>query len=471
MKFNLQTSLFALAFAVGVSSGFAAPTVRSLGGATAVSGTTAQNTNVASNANVVASNAASTSLRAGSLRTGGYVSGPTVKTSVSNVASSGGASGASGAGIVAGTTPGGRGASTPRLSTGRYIGAPGKSVSTDGADIDLSGKVDKDQGISNAGLGLIVDNSGFVTTGEIVTPERLETDLSGKVDKDQGVYYAGKALIVNEQGLVEPAGEFLTTGDIDMSGKVDKDQGLDAAGNVLSVDARGYVTSDKQVYFKPEADELLNKKLDNNMNPELYEGRALIVTETGDIKPVGDFVDADQGVENAKRVLTVGADGGVVPGKIVYSVDETDNLLRGKLDNTADPGQYAGKALVVGDDGVIEPTGDLLTPADISGKVDKYQGTDFAGRALIVNDEGYVTTGRVNTSSLGLKQLAYEDTVRNELVDDNTLERAKMAASITDTLEWIDTWRDKEPTADGETRYVMAFDEYGQAAWFRVATE
>ncbi len=396
MNFRSQTSLIALVFAVSVSHAIAAPTVRSLGGPSVAVGATPTTATAPAPTAPTMPKATGTSSRAGSLRTGGFVTSPTVKTSTSGGGTSGSAQSATTGGSVSsgGGALNSRASSTPRLSTGRYIGAPGKSISSEVPEVDLSGKVDKDQGPNVTGNVLAIGEDGWVTNTEEVyfkeeTDELLEKKLDNTADKD---LYKGNALVVTETGEILPVGKLLKPEDIDLSGKVDKDQGDDVVGNVLAIDDDGFVTNEKEVYFKEETDELLEKKLDNTADKDLYKGNALVVTETGEILPRDDFVT-------------------------------------------------------------------------------KYQGRGVSGRALIVDDDGYVTTGRINVDSLGLKHLAYEDTVRNELVDDNTLERAKMAASITDTLEWIDSWREKEPVADRETRYVMAVDEFGQAAWFRVATE
>lgn len=426
MKFNKKTSLFALIFAIGTSGAFAAPTVRVIGGPGTIPGAASGSVNttgVADASGTTGSVAnAGTAMRSGSLRTVSTSPKATVSTSntggtsVTQPASSGTAV------SVGGSRLSSRGSSTPRLSTGRYIGAPGTSISTDPSSVDLSGKVDKDQGTGAAGHVLSIDDGGFVTNENEVyfkpeMDEKLAEKLDNTADPDQ---YSGKALVVTESGDILPVGEFLAPGDVDISTKVDKKQGVN------------------------------------------YTGNALIVNADGMLEPSGEFVKLNQGPGNENRVLTVDANGKVAPDKIVYSKEETDDLLDTKLDDTADPEEYGGKALIVTERGEILPEGDF---------VNKFQGPNVAGRALIVNDQGYVTTGRVNTESLGLKRLAYEDSVRNELVDDQTLEREKMAESITKTLDWIDSWRDKEPTADDETRYVMAVDEYGQPAWFRVVTE
>ncbi len=434
MRFYFSTSLLTLIFAIGAVDAFAAASVRTISNPVTTSDVASGSvgaTNVGAKPGTTATGSAS---RAGSMRS---VSRPVAKVSAAGSSTGGVASSptsVSGSSISSGGAGLNRASSTPRLSVGKYIGTPGKSVSTAGEDIDLSGKVDKEQGRDFAGNVLSIDENGFVTNTEEVyfkeeTDELLDKKLDNTADAD---LYEGKALIVTETGEIKPVGELLTAEDIDLSGKVDKNQGSDVTGNVLAINEEGIVTNTEKVYFQQETDEMFAKKLDNTADPTVYGKKALVVDSvTGEIKPTGEFLTA------------------------------ADVDLTGKVDK--DQGvAAAGKTLVVNEDGKVEATGD---------KVDRFQGTNVAGRALVVNDQGYVTTGRINTSSLGLGQLAYEDTVRNELVDDNTLERAKMAESITDTLNWIDSWRESEPTKDDKTRYVMAVDEYGQAAWFRVAIE
>ena len=606
MKFGLQTSLLALFFAIGSVDAFAAPTVRALGAATTGTSTAASATNA----------------RAGSLRpAGGYVR-PTTTTanpvSAETVAPANEESGT--AVMVEGGTTGlnNRVSSSPRLSIGKYIGAP-RTISTDTKDVttiiervetdrievekqdklqdteyitvennevwleferlkdalkardgrevelettadgivwryvgesdwrllvswdelksnlnitninnsvtnmntkvtnliedvtridaDVSGKVDKAQGVANAGKALVVGADGNVTTGTV------SVDMSGKVDKLQGTDYVGKAMVVDAEGYLQPTGEFTTTSDVttivnnvvngietDISGKVDIAQGLDNAGKALVVGADGNVTTgtidlaELAVDLSGKVDiaqgdthagkvltvnesgnvdvginleEALALKLNNTADAETYGGKALIVdATTGEITPTGEFVtsvdlsgkvDVAQGATNAGKVMTVDTDGNVGVGI------NLENALAAKLNNVADAETYGGKALIVDTTtGQITPAGEFVA---------KNQGEDNAGKALIVDDSGNVTTGRINTASLGLGLLAYKDKVANGDVIDRTLQRAKMAADITDTLYWIDRWRDTEPMPDDQTRYVMAVDEYGTKSWFRVVVD
>ena len=439
MRFSLNTSLLALVFAIGAADVLAAPTVRSLGtgsiSTSASAPTSAPNGVTGGTTGGAVSVATGSSSRAGSLRTGGYI-GPraTVSTSSSGAADSATQSESTGTAVSSGSAGLNR-ASSSRLSVGSYIGAPHHAISTDGVDIDLSGYVEKFQGKDVKGEALIVGNDGYVTTGEIVTPDQLEIDLSHKVDKDQrgsegkvlivnesGFVEAsgdkvdreqrgseGKALVVNEHGFVEATGEFLTSDQlgVDLSTKVDKNQS-GAEGNVLSIDpTTGYVTNTKEVYFKEETDEKLAKKLNNTVDAE----------------------DLDD---------------------------------------------YGGKALVVNPEtGVISPSGDFVNRAQ-PGK---------EGKVLMVGDNGYVTTGSIDVDSLvdnlDLGALAYKDQIKNEdVADDAAIERKKMAEDITDTLDWVDTWKNQaeDPETgdyklDQNSRYVMAIDEFGEKAWFRVVVE
>ena len=299
-----------------------------------------------------------------------------------------------------------RSASTSqRLSIGSYIGAPQKISSGGGGDTT---EITND--IKNI-------NNEISNITNIV--EGLETDISGKVDIAQGTQYTGKALVVDTQGNVKPIGEFVTQDelDVDLDGKVDKAQGIDAAGHVLSVDANGNVTNANEVYFKPEMDTKLAAKVDNFQGIS-KKGKALVVGNDGVLKPTGDFVDADQGAENHGRALVINDLGRVVPGDIDF------------------------------------------TEFDLDGKVDKLQGTQHMNEVLIVGSNGKVTDQKIMNANVA---------------DNAALERRKMAADIVNTLDWVDTWKNQAEDSetgdyklDSNARYVMALDEYGEKAWFKV---
>lgn len=437
MKFTFRTSLITLICAVGVSDTFAAPAVRQLGGfvGTGSTGTGSVNTSAGTSAKVSSGSAVAkpsgiTSSRAGSIRS----------TARPTVTSSGSAE--SVATVSSGTADVNRSASTPqRLSIGGYIGAPRQISSSGGGDTtevinnfnninndiqkitnilddveaDISGKVDKEQGINKAGQALVVGSDGWVTTSEFVTPNELDVDLSGKVDKDQGISEAGKALLVNADGIVT-TGDVLKPGDIDLSTKVDKLQGRQYKGKALVVDNDGVLKPIGDFVTPGDVD--ISGKVDKLQGAD-YEGNALVVDQYGYLQPTGDFVNADQGAANQGKALVVNADGRVVPGDVDL----------GNLD------------------------------VDLSGKVDKLQGDEHVNEVLVVGSDGKVTDQKI---------------VNANVADDAALERAKMAKTITDTLDWVDVWKNQSEDSDGtykldsDARYVMALDEYGEKAWFKV---
>ena len=45
-----------------------------------------------------------------------------------------------------------------------------------------------------------------------------------------------------------------------------------------------------------------------------------------------------------------------------------------------------------------------------------------------------------------------------------------MAASIADTLNWVDVWKNDDSRA-ANSRYVMALNENGEQEWFRVVVD
>ena len=439
MKFTFHTSLIALVFAVGAADTFAAPAVRQLGGFVGTGSTVAGSVNTSAgtsvNSNTVTAPTAPsgiTSSRAGSIRS---TARPTVKSNDSEPVAT----------VATGTAGANRSASTPqRLSIGPYIGAPRQISSGGGGDTteitndikninndiqnitnilddveaDISGKVDKEQGINKAGQALVVGTDGFVTTSEFVTPDELNVDLDGKVDKVQGIGAAGHVLSVDADGRVTNANEvyFKPEMDAKLAEKVDILQGRQYKGKALVVDNDGKVKPIGEFMTPGEVD--ISGKVDIFQGPE-HAGNALIVNEYGYLQPTGDFVNADQGVANHGKALVVNADGRVVPSDVDL----------GELD------------------------------VDLSGKVDKLQGDDHVNEVLVVGSDGKVTDQKI---------------VNANVADDAALERAKMARTITDTLDWVDAWKNQSEDSEGtykldsDARYVMALDEYGEKAWFKV---
>ena len=184
-------------------------------------------------------------------------------------------------------------------------------------------------------------------------------------------------------------------------------------------------------------------------------------------------------------------------------IDETINQsitnlrteMLAELDKKVDKDQgtdNAGKALVVGEDGILAPMGDfyskteidqqieninnsIVTADDLATKVDKDQGIDNAGKTLVIGADGIVVPSDVEfatTTDLdNLGDLAYEDTVSTPFIDDGAVERAKLATDIAGTLTWVEGWKQWwDENRPGEGQYVMSVDEDGNQLWFRVIT-
>ena len=398
---------------------------------------------------------------------------------------------------------------TGKLDVNQGAGNVGKSliVGADGTvapgDVDLSSRVAIDQGAGNVGKALVVGADGMVTTGDVTV------DITGKLDRNLGAGNVGKSLIIDEHGDVIP-------GEVDLSSRVAVAQDSNDAGKVLMINDEGNVVPG-------------NVDLSSRVavaQGEDYAGKALVVDAAGNVTPSGDFVKTAQNTDDAGKFLTIDSEGNVVPGNVdlssrvavaqstedagkVLLINSEGNVVPGNVDlssrvavaqSTEDAGKVllinsegnvapgtidlsgkvdvaqgvgnAGKALVVDSSGNVSATGEFLSAADLSGKVDIAQGVENAGKALLIDEEGNVTVRRINSHSLGLGNLAYKDKIKNEdVADDAAIERAKMAADITDTLYWIDRWRNSTTTLDDSTRYVMAIDETGAPSWFRVVVE
>ena len=98
-------------------------------------------------------------------------------------------------------------------------------------------------------------------------------------------------------------------------------------------------------------------------------------------------LDKDQGAANDGKALVVGPDGMVAPTGVFATPDD----VALKLDKNQGAAND-GKALVVGADGNVAATGVFATPADVAKKLDaKYTDSQAFGKALIVDQ----TTGDI----------------------------------------------------------------------------
>ena len=385
---GIKTSLISLICGAAVSTGaFAAPTVRTLGG----TGT-------------YVSSAAATSSRAGSLRSTGATGGlrPSVSISGTSGTDANDTTTATGTSVSSGTTSVGRVASSPRLSIGKYIGAP-KSVSTTpsgGDSSDLLARIEKlESDVSNLETTKQNLMSGsdyiYIEDNEIVLDfEKLKADLELGTGTDGREIEMGTN---DEDGIL-----WRYVGDTEWNILIT----WDAIRDKLGLGAINQEIADLT--------DALNRKLDKQYDVSSATGdptlvnKALVVDNNGNIQPLGEFVNIDQGAQNEGQILVVGDGGRVTLG---------------------------------------ERTG--VTNQDLA--------------------------------DLGLRELAYRNTVDTAHIDDTAVARAKLANDIASVISWIEWWKTNAPgdvtidpttgkmTGDG-MQYVLSVDANGNARWFRVIT-
>ncbi|MBO4700919.1 MAG: hypothetical protein J5620_04195 [Alphaproteobacteria bacterium] len=151
---------------------------------------------------------------------------------------------------------------------------------------------------------------------------------------------------------------------------------------------------------------------------------------------------------------------------LTTNITNLRNEMLAALETKVDKDQgtdNAGMAMVVGDDGILAPTGDFVS---------RDQGIANAGSVLVVDDNGFIvpSDGEMITSD-DLGDLAYEDTVSTPFIDDGAVERSKLATDITNTLDQVtawETWWNENKPGDGD--YVMSVQSDGTRQWFRVIT-
>ena len=394
MQVGVKTSLISLICGAAVSMGaFAAPTVRTIGG----NGT-------------YTSAAAATSSRAGSLRTTGGLRPSVSVSGATGAASSDAATGTTaGTSVSTGTATVGRVASSPRLSIGKYIGAP-TSVSTTpsgGDSVDLLPRI-----------------------------EKLEADVDDlEANKQDNMSGSDYIYIDNNEIWLD----------------------FDALKAALDLGTGG---------GEPGTD-----------------GREVEMRVNEDIGIQWRYVDE---ADNAWRTLVTWD---MIRDELdLNAIHETINNLTTQINNKLDmtfDADDAGKALVVV---VNQETGKAEAKA-VGDFVNAEWGTTNEGSILVIDADGRVALGEDQVGSvtnqdladLGLKRLAYENSVTTPLIDDSAVDRAKLADDIARVISWMEWWKKKAPgditiDADGKMtgdgmQYVLSVDANGNAKWFKVITE
>lgn len=320
MREGIKTSLLSILCVAATAAASAAPAVRTIGG-------TGTYESAASAANATATS------RAGSLRaTGGFVrpmasvstgaaTTATPTTTTTATATMGGSVSTGGATV-------GRVASTPRLSIGKYIGAPKSISSSGGAGSDLTNRVEQLETtvvrLDNDKQDALQDSTYITIQGDelVLDLERIREDLEITDGTDGREVEMG----TDDNGLLwryvgDTEWETLITWD-DISEKLDFD-GIDQTINQSITNLRTEMLAE------------LDKKVDKDQGTE-NAGKALIVNDQGIVEASDQFVtptdldtkvDKNQGTDNAGRVMVVNDEGVVTPSEIEFATtDDLDNL-------------------------------------------------------------------------------------------------------------------------------------------------
>lgn len=437
MREGIKTSLLSILCVAATSVAFAAPTVRMVGG----------------NGTYESAAAATAASRAGSLRaTGGYIR-PTATTGGATLSAATTTAATTGTATTAGGTATNRVASSPRLSIGKYIGAPKSISSSAGTGSDLTARVkqleddyNRLDGVVDGKQDALQDSTYITVQGDeiILNLDKVREDLniepgSGREiefsDNETGLYWNYVDDATDHEVITwAELRERLGTGDVDekISDAIDDikeeiaakyvplDQTAANAGKVLVVGDDGIVTpteidipSADHFYTKDDVDGIvddlsddvddkLKLKLDKNVGDAGQEGDVMVVDAEGNIVPqtieiptVDNFYTKDD-VDDIVDEL-----GG--------EVDDLSGELAKKLDkNVGDTGQE-GDVMVVDAEGNIVPQTIEIPTADnyytkddvddiVDGLADEIadeyvpldQTTANAGKVLVVGDDGIV---------------------------------------------------------------------------------
>ena len=428
MREVIKTSLISILCVVTTMAANAAPTVRSIGGTgTYDSAASAANANVSS--------------RAGSLRsTGGYIR-PTATLSTSgtpvtatNTATTGTTTGGS---VATGGGTTGRVASTPRLSIGKYVGAP-KSVSTSAAvGNDLTQRVEKLEG-DVASLETdkqdALQDSTYITIQKdelILNLDKIKQDLDIQEDRDIDFKDDDTGLYWHYVDEGDETWREVITWDV-LRSKLDFES-VDSTINTRVGDLRTEIENE------------LKKKVDKFQgdDPNLV-GKALVVDANGYVQPTGEFAKVGD-VYNKTDVYTKSE-----VQTIIDSINDTivtEDDLKKKVDVfQGDDPNLVGMAMVVNRNGNLEPTGDFVLAGELDNVVENYQLDD-------------------------LGELAYLDRVGTAQINAKAVTPSKLADDVSNTLDqvnaWQDWWNNNKP---GEGDYVMSVQADGTRQWFRIVT-
>ncbi len=396
MREGIKTSLLSVVCVMAVSAGaFAAPSVRSVGGAGAYPSAAS------------AAGTTTTAARAGSLRpSGGYIR-PT--TSVSTKSTT--AAAPSSTSTVGSATTSVRSASAPRLSIGKYIGTPVSISSSGGSGTDYSERLDQ---IEQQIHQLQVEKQSLLQSTDYITIE-------------------GNEAILNVERLLE---------DLDLEDGEDGHQIQLDADNNDGIKWRYIANEGEEQSSYPWQTLITWATLKTKLGIDDINGliQAAISSLRTEIQARLDGkVDKDQGVTNEGKILVVGGD-----GKVSLSDTPLATDLSGKVDK--DQGEdNAGKLLIIDSDGMVTVADEALGNLAYKNKVDTAEIEAEAVTSSKIKD-GEVTTDKLHEGAVIREKLA------NDIV--GVLDWAnwwKTNAPGQDALLSVD--------ADGNQQWFVVIDE------------
>ena len=487
MREGIKTSLLSILCVATAAAANAAPTVRTITG---------------TYESVAAANDTASS-RAGSLRsTGGFVR-PTATlstsggTSVSSPKSVTTTTTTSGGSVATGGGTTGRVASTPRLSIGKYVGAPKSISSSGGTSSDLTSRIaklesdvngleqDKQDNLQDSTYIYIDHNNNEVVLNlDAVRDDLGFTDREIEfMDDETGLYwhFVGEGDDVWRTVITwEALNQYLDLSDVD--GKIAAALSEIANTYATKADLSDYVPYDVGT---GENDQDVGKAMvigsDGRLTP-----RRISVDTTGFVSQEqfdsalsgldSTYVTIQQGTgdndELIGTTMVIDSEGNLQPGGTFVTPGQLDSALDSALDDYVLVHQGIGEnGELVGGTMIIDSNGDLKPGNYDDVYVSQYQGTgtddELVGRPMVIDEDGYVVPSEVDFATvqdldnLNLGALAYKDTVGTNDIDSAAVTKEKLDTSTAKVISggefWQEWWEEHQDELNSG-HYVVAIN-------------
>lgn len=314
--------------------------------------------------------------------------------------------------------------------------------------------------------------------GNYYTKTETDTKLADKLDKSFSSEQGNRFVVTGEDGRIitksidelpgmsnyytrEQTESAIAAAvadiDIDLSGKVDVALGTGEENKVLVTDEYGNVTTAPKSDLTPDMSDYY-KKTETFTQTEVTSA---IDSAVASIDLSGK-VDKAHGSEAANKVLVTDAYGNVTVGDVGIdasglNINDTDTAKASMPTGYAVNQALKAKADAdLGNADMGSGNANKVLATDGTGKV--YASADYATAADVYNYVDSAIAG-IDVTDLGFGALAHENTVRNELIDNDTIQRGKLATNIQEALTTI---MDEAPS-DGQ--YVLSHTPDGGLVW------